>query len=315
MVQPWVEVVREMSAHGDKVLACSLNYEGSILATVGRERDLFLWETASGKLKKMAGHEDAIVDVRFCHARNTLLASCSLDKTLRVWDLSQSALCALLTLPPGTAASFSSVDFHPLQPGLLATTRTDGLVSLWSYAAPQEKGRVHEGQHLADLPGGMRQARFAPRTEGGRTTLVAAHEGKVNVFEVAEASLTLAQTLSGHERPVQSLAWDREGRHLVSCSEDLVCLWDLRQALPFRQYQAPQQRFYCAAFHPAQSQRLLIGGYQQLHAWDFLHEQLPPSVRSAKVHDGIVSAMATSSQPDQLATVSHDCKVRLWSAR
>ena len=39
---------------------------------------------------------DAVYDVRFCHQRNTLLATCSADMTARVWDLSVSQTTAVL---------------------------------------------------------------------------------------------------------------------------------------------------------------------------------------------------------------------------
>jgi len=338
---------RELIAHTDKVLACSLNYEGSILATVGRESELYLWETATGKLKKMAGHTDTVYDVRFCHQRNTLLATCSGDMTARVWDLSVSQTTAVLRGLPAQSP-FTSIDFHPSQHNLLATTHSDGVVRLWSFPLGERSGGsgsttnpgsggsynaatgggAAEAQCLSQLGAGMKQARFSPGSPEG-VSLVAGFDQKLNLFEVTSTGLQYIHTLIKHDKSVQYVSWDRDGKLVLSVSEDSVHVWDPRQLSPVRSLARPQHKFTCASFHPARpSTSILVGGYQTVWHWEWGHDALQQhhhsgaSASSAaggnplrsqfRAHEGVVSAMACSVRPDQLATVSHDNHVKLW---
>lgn len=60
---------------------------------------------------------------------------------------------------------------------------------------------------------------------------------------------------------------------------------------------------------------ILVGSYQNLFQWDWtLDGAGARAVRGPqRIHEGIVGALATSTRAHQLASVSHDGAVKLWS--
>lgn len=73
-------------------------------------------------------------------------------------------------------------------------------------------------------------------------------DGTIVIFDME--TLGVACKLKGHVRQVQSLSWSRNGRYLLSSSQDWTCnLWDLQTGRSIRQvdFQSP---VYIAELHP-----------------------------------------------------------------
>ncbi|KAH0565801.1 hypothetical protein GP486_000793 [Trichoglossum hirsutum] len=73
-------------------------------------------------------------------------------------------------------------------------------------------------------------------------------DGIVVIFDVETNGL--ARKLRGHTRQIQSLSWSRDGRYLLSSSQDWKCvLWDLKDGSRVRtaRFEAP---VYIAELHP-----------------------------------------------------------------
>lgn len=60
---------RELKGHTSKILASSLNMQGDVLATAAKENTVYLWQTKTGKVTHLQGHQLDIWDVRFCTNR------------------------------------------------------------------------------------------------------------------------------------------------------------------------------------------------------------------------------------------------------
>jgi WD40 repeat protein len=73
-------------------------------------------------------------------------------------------------------------------------------------------------------------------------------DGTVVIFDVETNGV--ARKLKGHTRQVQSLSWSRDGRHLLTSSQDWKCnIWDLQTGGIVRsvRFEAP---VYIAEMHP-----------------------------------------------------------------
>jgi COMPASS component SWD1 len=73
-------------------------------------------------------------------------------------------------------------------------------------------------------------------------------DGIITIFDVETNGV--AQKLHGHRRQIQSLSWSRDGRYLLSSSQDCKCIiWDLEDAsrLHVVKFATP---VYIAEFHP-----------------------------------------------------------------
>ncbi|GAA6104895.1 bromodomain and WD repeat-containing protein 3, partial, partial [Tachysurus ichikawai] len=92
-----------------------------------------IWATDDGRLlATLRGHAAEISDMAVNY-ENTLIASASCDKVIRVWCL---RTCAPITVLQAHTASITSVQFSPSFVGTtryLASTGADGMVCFWQW--------------------------------------------------------------------------------------------------------------------------------------------------------------------------------------
>ncbi|TXT13045.1 hypothetical protein VHUM_01446 [Vanrija humicola] len=147
----------------------------------------------------LPGHAEAAWSVAFNPSR-PLLASCSTDKTVRLYGY---------TLPSDTPASssFPSPD-APKPTFALATTIETG--------------------HKRTVRG----VAWAP---GGRTLATASFDSSVAIWEeVEEGEWECVTTLEGHENECKSVAFSADGGLLASCSRDRsVWVWEVQPDADF----------------------------------------------------------------------------------
>lgn len=73
-------------------------------------------------------------------------------------------------------------------------------------------------------------------------------DGTVVIFDVETNGV--ARKLKGHTRQIQSLSWSRDGRYLLTCSQDWSCIvWDLFDGSILRTVKF-EAAVYIAEFHP-----------------------------------------------------------------
>lgn len=122
--------------HRDILFDAEFSPDGSILATAGYDRDIHLWDFATGKLlRSMTAHNGAVYDLAFA-PDGTVIASASGDGTCKIWQVATGERLDTLNQPE---AEQFRVAFTPDSQHIVAAG-ADNRIRLWRFVsktAPQ----------------------------------------------------------------------------------------------------------------------------------------------------------------------------------
>jgi len=227
---------------------------GDLLASAGFGHVIQLWqidattgiavqsELGSGHPHTtLQGHSDEITDLAFRpgpHPQPLLLASCSDDQTVRLWDVANRQCLQVLR----SQSSFSAVAFSP-DGEILAGSGSDTIIWLWQLvnAAPEQPGNLLL-QRLNQLRGHnshIRRLAFCPTINGASIMLASCSEDHtVRLWDVKSGQCL--RVLVGHSQSVLSVAFSPDGKILASSGLDqTIRLWDVESGACVRILRPP----------------------------------------------------------------------------
>ncbi|KAL7390370.1 hypothetical protein ABVT39_019828 [Epinephelus coioides] len=128
-----MKIHKRILGHLSSVYCVAFDRTGRRIFTGSDDCLVKIWATDDGRLlATLRGHSAEICDMAVNH-ENTLIASASCDKTIRVWCL---RTCAPITVLQAHGASITSIQFCPAIKGTtryLASTGADGMVCFWKW--------------------------------------------------------------------------------------------------------------------------------------------------------------------------------------
>ncbi|TAQ86560.1 hypothetical protein B7494_g5127 [Chlorociboria aeruginascens] len=101
-------------------------------------------------------------------------------------------------------------------------------------------------------------------------------DGTVIIFDVETNGI--ARKLKGHTRQVQSLSWSRDGRYLLTSSQDWKCnIWDLQDGSILRsvRFEAP---VYIAEFHPWNHLKFVVSLFEDQPLFVDVSDPVPAKI-------------------------------------
>ena len=232
----------------------------------------------------------------------TLLATTSLDRTVRLWDVATGQPHG--TPLTGHTDAVRGAAFSP-DGRLLATTSLDRTVRLWDVATGQPHGTPLTGH--TDSVIGMA---FSP---DGRLLATASIDRTVRLWDIATGQLH-GTPLTGHTDAVYDVAFSPNGALLATASADrTVRLWNVST----RQTRgAPLEGHTDAvrgvAFSPDGALLATTSDDRTVRLWDVATDQPQPHGAPLTGHTDEVRGVAFSPDGALLATGSLDRTVRLW---
>ena len=253
-------------------------------------------------VKHLYGHTDAVTSVAMS-PDGQYLASASLDKIIRIWDMKKQV--PLGEPLYGHTAGIYSVAFSP-DGKRLASASKDKTIRLWDLEKYQPLGKPLRGHTDAIL-----SIVFSP---DGIYLASASQDGTIRLWDT-ENRFPIGEPLLGHLGPVSSIAFSPDGKLLASASHDrTVRLWDTKTRSlvgePLLGHSAP---VISIAFSP-DGKRLVSASHDKtLRMWDI--ETRSPVGKPLHGHSNKLASVTFCPDGKYLVSTSWDKTIRIWDAK
>jgi WD40 repeat protein len=188
--------------------------DGRRIVTASGDKTARIWDAATGKsIAILAGHGDMVLSAAFSPDGRRIVTS-SEDGTARIWDAVTAKPLAVLS---GHRAPVRMAAFSP-DGRRIVTASLDETAQIWS---------TESGMQLAvlsDLGDFVTDATYSP--DGRRIAIASLSDAQTGrIVDAVTARQIIG--LSGHEKAVRSIAFSRDGRRIVTASNDRTArIWD-----------------------------------------------------------------------------------------
>jgi WD40 repeat protein/DNA-binding SARP family transcriptional activator len=302
--------------------------DGKRLITSGEDGVVRVHDVNGGPaLAELRGHRGLVQQAAFVPGSN-LVISAGQDGTLRRW----SPATAATLQAPVTTASFSPDGKTVLNGG------ADGVLRLWDlsagsvtelpgHAAPSYPRFSRDGERIvsASVDGSVRlwdsdsrRSRVAASEDGLLFGATFDRAGRRIAFGGARETITIQRlgggdrvVLKGHEGAILAVAFDGDGTHLASASDDgTVRLWDTATGKLERTLRGHGQSVTSVAYSPDGRRVLSAGADGTVRVWGV--DGGPTTI--LRGHEGPVSSAAFDPTGRRVVSAGQDGTVRVWSA-
>jgi WD40 repeat protein len=289
-----------LRGHDKHVTSIAYSPDGHFIATGSNDKTVHIWDADTGQPigAPLRGHEGTVNAVSYSPDGHRI-ATASDDKTLRIWDAQTGQP---IGAPLRGDAAVNCVAFSP-DGHRLASGDSNGLVQRWDADTGQPVGEpLSSGQQAMGAA-----VAFSP--DGQRIAFAGTLDSAVHLFD-AHSGWPAGQ-LAGHTGVVNSVAFSRDGRTVVTASDDrTVRLWDAQTLQPVGPpFTGHQNAVGHAAFSP-DGRRVVSGAMDDtVRVWDTL------TGRPLTSHQDAVMRVAFSPDGKHIASASMDKTVRVWDVQ
>ncbi|PNW80017.1 hypothetical protein CHLRE_08g374400v5 [Chlamydomonas reinhardtii] len=260
----------------------------------------------------LSGHDDRVWNVAWS-PQGDMLASCSGDKTVRIWSRRQPR-------PSEQVPSSASAVPQPPQPP----------------QPPQSQPAQHQQQQLPPTQQQQqwycsaildqchtRTIRSVAWSPTGRALATASFDATVAVWELSSGVWEQVAELEGHENEVKCVAWNPDGRLIATCGRDRsVWIWE---SMPGREFecvdvkQGHSQDVKAVTWHPS-GELLVSAGYDDtIKLWTYDGDEWGCAQTLGGTGTGHESTVWDVCWDPvsraRLASCSDDLTLRLWESR
>lgn len=265
---------------------------------------VYVWDVLGDRdvTSSLYGHKRTVYAVA-CSPDGKRAASCSADRTIRLWDL-QSGKEKLLLI--GHQGIVYSVSFST-DGTLIASGSSDKTIRIWDSHTGEEVRSPLEGHTES-----VRSVCFSP---DGTRIISGADDKTVRMWH-ARSGVTeeMFFPLLGHEGSITSVAFSSDGQQIVSGSKDTtVRVWDVKliqKTIASSSTATLAECIRAISFSP-DGARVASGAGCIVSLWD---SHSGKRLLGFKGHQKPVLSVAFSSDGQNLASGSEDRTIRVWDA-
>ena len=319
------EQIRILEGHQFSVEAEDFTADGKTLITGSRDGTIKVWNWQTGELlrtltehaKSAAATSAPANDPQAAHRgmdvmgltfspHGDLIASCSADKTIKLWDAKTYTVLRTLT---GHTDIVRDVAFSPDQK-MLASVSIDKTVRLWDVAT---------GELKKTLSGHTARIKSVAYSPDGKFIITGGSENKIRVWDTQTGGqlepfdLAPSNAPEDKENGIEVLSLTSDGKTLASSSHDtFVRIWDVQTRKLLHKLAGHTQEVDCCRFVP--DGKTLISGCKDktIKIWDVQTGNLLTTLTG---HTGRVESMNISPDGKTLVTGGGggEIVVRLWN--
>jgi WD40 repeat protein len=262
------------------------------------------------KFAPLGGHKGIVYSAAF-NGDGSLIATASIDKTVRIWDGKSGTLIRSLLGHKGRvqSAAFSRDGKR------MVTASWDRTAKVWDVSDPQKIKILAVLPHPRDV----NSAAFSP-DDGGRLVVTGSDDGMVRIWQWETIGNEPIEFKQPHRNYVYGVAFSPTGKYVVTASWDRTAkVWDVSNLDDIKELKTLP--------HPADvnsatfmDDKLIVTGADDGRARIWEWENDPPRARElsdknsdgGRAHEGLVFGVAFSPRSKRVVTAGWDRTAKVW---
>ncbi|KAI8822120.1 WD40-repeat-containing domain protein [Fimicolochytrium jonesii] len=258
-------------------------------------------------IRTLYDHMAPVNDVHF-HPNGTVLASCSHDQTIKLFDIQM----------PNVKRSFRylqdanvvrSIHFHPSGDYIAAGTDHEAVRIFDVHSLKCFSAAASKESHT----GAINKIRYAP---SGKFFATAGDDGSIKMWDTVSGQCvkTISQAHSG--RPVTSVRFTRSGRYLLSCGLDSVGkLWDMHTGNAVQEFVGASQKDVYTTNTFNYNEDYVLGTDEKDWAIVMWDSRTGALLKKTPAHMAPLRCIAASPVENTFVTCSDDYRAKFWGER
>jgi len=206
------KILGHLTGHKDAIQSISFNKTGTKLVSSDSKGEVKIWDLTNFKEIKSITGSDWISTVCLTPDDRYIIGEYSYAKKVDLWDFETGELISTLNI----GQQIGSMDISP--DGSKIALSCYHSVQIWSLISNKKLLEVDDNS----LRGFA--IKYSP---DGKILAVGSGDGEIKFFD--PESLNSKYTLSGHFKPVLSVAFNKDSKYLISGSSDqMIKVWNLQ---------------------------------------------------------------------------------------